>query len=453
MKKLLSVFAIILLTAILLPGCNFSTGSETSDTQDTTAEVTDNTTTGGDTTNQIVITPPDTTPPVNTDMLRVLGEQGTGEALTSFFSTDESAGATLDRRRETLLADFSVSLLESRCTDIVSKVKNDSLTLSYEYDLLLLGADDAMTLLCLALLENVGEAGIEIDENADGVDKDITSSLKIGDKNYLFTSIALSSAHLSSYALKYNGGDSATAEKLASLALGGELTHESFMAVLTEISNSSDGAEPFSIMDARENIFAYLAFGGTIYTKNALSIPLASFSEGSFARPYNSAMELEDMSTSTASATFVISPLTSVRGEEMFLPLPRLDDKSDYITPVDVSSMSFFASPLGVENGKRLRTLVSSLALASSEYNEWVKNNTTGSHKDAAALIELIGKNKRLDIGLFFGWGDIDELVSAGVESGKSSESFLSERTLAERIETVKTAVEIITKRLDIEVK
>lgn len=453
MKKLLSLFAVILLCATLLSSCNFGEGSDTTTPDGTTAEVSTNGNTSDNTTTPVVITPPDTTPPKDTDVLRVLAQEGTSESLTSFFAEDEQIGALLDRRLESMLAVYSATVTESRCSSIVTKIKAEALSLSSEYDLLLLNATDAFHLLCQALLEDVGEAGIEIDENCAGIDSDILSSLSIGGKNYLFTTPALSSTLYSSYALKYRGGYSAFADEAARYAKEGEFTNEYFLSLISEIESSSDSALGFTIQNERENVFAYLSLGGKLYSKNTYSLPKSALSSNAFSSPYSAALALVDANSSAVDSAFVLSQLLDVAGEEFYLPVPKLDGTSEYITPIDAKTLLYFASPLGVSNGARLRRLVTALSSSSAEYASSAVDGVKGSHKDADALLEIIEKNRVLDLGLFFGWGDLDELVSSGLETGKNSSSFFSERTLAERNETVSAAVKIIAERLDIKEK
>lgn len=386
-----------------------------------------------------------TDPPTPTDYLRILIQSGMGEAIVSQLSSEEDA-ELLDRRLSEMTLGFRASLTLTSTTNMIATVQSEVLSGESNYDMLLLCAPHASELFCSALLEDLSEAGIGIKPESAGIRHSLTESLSLGGGNYIISPDGLVSDLYSSYALKFKSD--AISENLVSKALSGDFTLDSLTACIKDRGAGADlSGSPLAL---------YSAFGGRLFELSDLRLPVMGMDADSFTPAYSAALSAFGLGSSENDAVFTLCKLEAVDGKEVFLPMPKLDAQSEYVTPVDVDTMSFFAAPAGVVEGERLARLLEAFDLSSSEYRNAVRDRMVGADIEggerslARKLIENIESAARADLGSLLGWGDLDEYIAEGIRNNVSASSLKGDREAKLRREAIATASEIIAERLGI---
>lgn len=448
MKKHSRSLALLLalITLISLSACSGSDiPEETTDAASTTAETTE--TIPEVTTEEpsvSVVAPPETTSPPETeepkptDILRIIMQDGRGEAILSGLAEEEYK-PLLALREEALLRDHAIAIELSKTDNLISKIENLVLSGENDYDLILTDPAIGTQMLSDGLLEDVSGAGISM-MTAPGINKSITDSLSFGSRTYLFSSYALVSDITSSYALRYSGAK-LSSDPLAK-ALAGDFTTELLLGYLKESSFSMGAVSPLTL---------YRGIGGKIFTSNEKGIPTSALSDAAlFGRTYGETLALASASVNDGAA-FTLEKLSPLKNGEAFLPIPKASAELEYSVPLDHETISVLAAPAGVISGTRLNSLVSALYSCSDAYREGIRSSITGDGADRSAdLLNVIEANTRLDLGILFGWGDIDDLIADSIEKGSSADTILSDRMTEMRNKAVDVAADIVADRLGI---
>ncbi len=455
MKKNSRLIALLLALFILISTAACSSGGSEETTESETASTTAPETTETDieeTTEDpyvSVVAPPETTktpetePPKPDDILRILMQDGEGEALISALA-DEEDKSLLDAREQKLLSEHAIALELSKTQNITEKIEKDVLAGDCDYDLLLLDSATGINMLCSGLLENLSEAGIEITPDSIGIHKGITESLTVGKGTYLLCGDALVSNLTSAYALRYNGAklSSDPAEK----AIAGGFTVELMLAYISELKTDA-----FSL-GSTSFLTLFTAIGGEIFTKDEHGIPVSSLeADTGFATKYDAALSLASKDQSSSRAVFTVTKLSPLSEGEIYLPMPKASADIEYCSPIDADTISLFAAPKGVIGGKRLTDLLKALNLASYDYKDAVCGRIVGKGgTEAEQMLGIIETSMRLELGSLLGWGDLDEYIAEGMKKGTSAEALLSDRMTAMRNKAAETAAGIVADRLGI---
>lgn len=394
-----------------------------------------------------VVAPPETTAPETTDptpaeTIRIIMQDGKGEAILSALAEDKYK-SLLDAREQSLLYEHSAEIELSKAEDLKSTIENLVLAGESRYDLVLTDPFIGADLLNSALLENLSGAGIGITPESIGVGKSITASLTVGGGVYLFASDALVSDISATYALRYNGAvlSSDPIEK----ALTGEFTAELMLTYVAEAENA------LSVGDFSP-VTLFRGAGGEIFTKNDKDIPISAVTSGTiFATAYDAALKLYSSSTED-DAIFTLQKLSPLAEGEIYLPLPKIYSTSDYSTPIDQYSLSLFAAPAGVISGNRLNNLLTALAACSSDYRTAVRGEIAEKGaKNSAEMLDIIAEGARLDLGILFSWGDIRDHIANGFNKSISAADLLDDRMTEMRNKAAETAASILAGKLGIE--
>ena len=383
--------------------------------------------------------PPETEPPKATDKIRIIMQNEIGETILSGLAEGNQKDL-LASREKALLYDFGVEIELSKTDDLKSKIENLVLAGESKYDLILTDPLLGTEMFASGLLEDVSGAGISISD-LPGTIGSITESLSIGGKVYLFSSVALTSDITSTYAVRYDGSplSSSPAEKV----LSGDFTAELMLSYIKE------NGEIFSLGELSP-LTLYRGLGGKIFTKSE-GIPTSAVSEStSFTSAYSSALDLYD-EAADVDAIFTVEKISTLKSGEIYLPIPRANADLEYSAPLDHETVSVFAAPVGVISGNRLNSLVAALNSCSHNYREGIRSEAVkNGAKDSLQMLDILEANSSLDLGILFGWGNIDDLIEDGLEKGTSAETLISDRMTEMRNKAVDTAAKIVAERLGI---
>ncbi|MBO5701816.1 MAG: hypothetical protein J6S71_05210 [Clostridia bacterium] len=387
-------------------------------------------------TTEEITTPPETEPPKATDTIRIIMQSGIGEAILSGLA-EEKYKSLLSDREKALLYDFGLGIELSKTEDLAEKIGNLVLAGENKYDLILTDPMIGTEMLSSGFLEDLSGAGIAI-ENAPGIRQSITESLTVGGGIYLYSSYALMSDIPSAYALKYNGAK-LSSDPVAK-ALAGDFTTELLLTYIKESSFSLGEASPLTL---------YRGVGGKIFAENASGIPTSALTDSTmFGVTYGEALALISASTDQK-PDFTVEKISQLKSGEIYLPIPKASVELKYSTPLDHTTLSILAAPVGVVSGTRLNHLVSSLNSSSGAYREAVRAEIIkNGANDAGNLLKIIEDNSRLDLGILFGWGDIHDLISEALAKGTPSDTLLSDRMTEMRNKAVDAAAKIVAERL-----
>lgn len=445
----------LLLALFLLLASSACSGGETEETTEATTEASQ---TAPETTEAItevtteevisVVAPPETTeapetkPPKSEEAIRIIMQNGEGEAILSALAEDKYK-PLLDAREKALLYEHSAEIELSKADSLEKTIENAVLSGAGKYDLLLISPLAGIELLNAGLLENLASAGISITPDSAGVGRSITESLTVGKGVYLFASDALVSDISATYALKYNGA--ALSSDPIEKALAGEFTAALMLTYIAEAENA------FSVGSASP-VTLFRGAGGEIFTKNDKDVPVSAVTSGTiFATAYDNAQKLYSNATDK-DAIFTLQRLAPLAEGEIYLPLPKTYSTLEYSTPIDQYSLSLFAAPAGVVSGSRLNTLVTALAACSSDYRAAVRAEIIEKGaKDSAEMLDIIAEGARLDLGILFGWGDIRDHIAEGFNKSTPAADLLANRMTEMRNKAAETAASILAGKLGIE--
>lgn len=453
MKKYSRLTALLLAVFMLLGSAACSGGETEGTTEAETAATTAPETTAADTeeTTEESITvvappeettdPPETEPPKPEEILRIIMQEGNGEAILSALA-DEEIAPLLDAREKALLYEHSAQIELSKTEDLEGYIKNHALAGDSRYDLVLTSPMTGIELLSASALENLAGAGISITPESIGVRRSITESLSVGGGVYLFASDALVSDIGATYAIRYGG------EKLSSdpveKALAGDFTAELMLTYIAEAENvfSLSSASPLTL---------FHGVGGLIFDRNEKGIPSSAVNASTaFSTAYSSALAISSKSTEKE-AVFTLEKLAPLAEGEIYLPIPKANSDMNYSTPIDHEGVYLFAAPVGVISGNRLNALVTALSACSTDYREAARWGIIGKgHERSGDMLRIIEDSGKLDLGVLFGWGDISEHVKKGLESNKTAEDILSDRMTDMRNKAAETAASILADKLGI---
>ena len=449
MKKNSRLIALLLALILLISAASCSAGGdETTETTSTSAPETTENITAKTTEEAItVVAPPETTPetlpPDPEDIHRIIMQDGRGESLLSALGAEEDRELLAERERK-LLYEHALSIELSKTANLTEKIQNDLLAGDCAYDLLLLDGTQGIELLSAGLLENLSEVGIGITPDSIGIHKGITESLTVGGGTYLIHSEALVSSLTSTYALKYNRATLST-DPIKKVIDGG-FTVESLITYISETETDA-----FSLSSSPA-LALFTAVGGEIFSKNENGIPVSAVSaDTDFGAKYNAALSLLSSDSESENAIFTVEKLSATSAEEIYIPLPKIDESIAHRSLVDEEALSLLAAPAGVIGGKRLAELIGALNLASSDYKEAVRNRiVSGSGEEGRQMLDIIEASMCLDLGILFGWGDLDEYIAEGMAKGTNAEALLSDRITSMRNKAAETAAGIVADRLGI---
>lgn len=455
MKNHSRLTALLLCLILLLSSAACSGGEveETTEIASTTAPETTEAITE-ETTEEVisVVVPPETTDPPETEapkpeeIIRIIMQDGVGEAIISALAEDEFK-PLLDGREKALLYGHSAEIELSKAENLEKTIENTVLSGTGRYDLILTSPLAGIGLLNSGLLENLASAGISITPDRVGINKSLTESLSVGGGVYLFSSDALVSDTGATYAIRYSG-DALSSDPVEK-TLAGEFTAELLLTYDAETSGDNifltDGASPLVL---------YHGLGGNVFTQNEIGIPSSAVSDSPlFRTAYDEALKLYSASASAKeNAIFRIAKLSSLTGNEIHLPLPKATLDAEYVSPMDHTAVSIFAAPAGVISGSRLCALVDALNSSSHEYRETIRKSVYASGAERSAqTFEIIESHTCLDVGTLFGWGDISEHIENGLKNNKSADEILADRLTEMRNKAAETAASILAGKLGIE--
>ena len=450
MKKHSRLTALIVAIFMLLGSAACSRGGAEETTEiaattapETTEAISEETTEESST---VVATPettnaPETEPPKPAEILRIIMQDGRGEAILSALA-DEKTAPLLDAREKALLYEHSAQIELSKTEDLESHIKNHALAGDNRYDLVLTSPLTGIELLSAAALENLAGAGISITSESIGVGRSITESLSIGDGVYLFASDALVSDIGATYAIRYSGRtlSSDPIEK----ALAGEFTVELMLTYISELENAFAISSPSPLT-------LFHGVGGQIFCRNEKGVPSSAVNAStSFGAAYSSALTLYSKATEKE-AFFTLEKIAPPAEGEIYLPIPKANSDMNYSAPIDHDNVYLFAAPVGVISGNRLNTLVTALASCSNDYREAVRGEIIGNGSERSEeILNIIEDGKKLDLGVLLGWGDISDHVRKGLESNKTADAILADRMTDMRNKAAETAASILADKLGI---
>ncbi len=454
MKKNSRLLALLLaLLMILLPACSDVGQHEETAEADTTAPKTTETVipeTTEEPSISVVVTPvttPETSspyPPHDGETVRVLIQDGKSEAFTSDFAEGELA-SYLSAREAALLADHNTVIRVSSSADIVDRVKNGVQTANNDFDFLLLNSSAGAELLTYGALEALSEAGIDITPKTAGVRESLTESLTVGGLVYLVACDALISDLSSFSVIEYNGAK--LSSDPAKMAADGEFTVELMLDYITELKTDS-----FAI-GQNSMLALFSAVGGEVFVKDGRGVPLSALSEdGDFSQKYDSTLSLaQNDSQTNREAVFTVTEISPIREGVTALPLPKANSNAEYVTLTDAGSLTLLAAPIGVVDGQRLSKLLNCLCVASGDLRaaERAKYIDT-KNQYGEPIFSILEESAVLDLGILFGWGDIDDYIADSLASGKSAKDMLGDRVVSMRNKAVETAAGILADRLKI---
>ena len=383
-------------------------------------------------------TAPETQPPEASDTIRIIMQNGKGEAILSGLA-DEKHKTLLKERENALLREFGLEIELSKTENLAGKIENLVLAGEHPYDLILTDPADGTAMLSSGLLEDLSGIGINI-ESTPGIRESITKSLSVGGKIYLYSSYALMSDIPSAYALKYSG--TALSSDPVAKALSGDFTTELLLTYAKEAEISLSSVSALTL---------YRGVGGKIFTETASGIPTSALTDTAlFRSAYGETIALLSASADGGTA-FRAEKISALSGGEVYLPIPKANADGNYSVPLDSATLSLLAAPAGVVNGTRLNNIVSALNTSSGAYREAVREEITKNGASSAAdLLKIIEDNSELDLGALLGWGDIDDIIESGLVKGTSADEILSDRITEMRNKAVDAAAKIVADRLGI---
>ena len=143
-----------------------------------------------------------------------------------------------------------------------------------------------------------------------------------------------------------------------------------------------------------------------------------------------------------------ISEIPSLRetvGNIGILPLPKLDETSEYSGYIDLDGAVMMAIPAGVEEHNKVEYALDRFARLSHEYiAPYYEAQVIGANEDDAQVLQIIAKGVSSDLSSLFGYGDIASLF-ANVVTGEEQNftlEYYNRKALYEK------AISIIEKRL-----
>ena len=463
MKKNSRLLALLLaLILLVFPACSISGIYEETTEADTTVPKTTETVIPESTEEpsvSVVVPPqtePETThphtseettslyPPHDGETVRVLVQNSKSEAFTSEFADGDTA-TYLSAREAALLADHNTVIRVSASADIVDRIKTGVQTDNNDFDFLLLNAKAGAELLTYGALEALSEVGIDITPKTAGVRESLTDSMSVGGAVYFIACDALISDIGALRVVEYNGAQ--LSSDPAKMAADGDFTLELMLSYIAELKTDS-----FSV-DQNSMLALFCAVGGEIFVKGENGIPLSALAEDKdFAEKYGDALSLaKNDSQSNRTAAFTVTGISPTRDGITNLPLPKASADAEYETLVDAGSLTILAAPVGVVDGIRLAKLFNCLCVASTDLRvaeraKYIDEKNQYSEQ----IFSILENSAKLDLGIFLGWGDLDEYIADSLSSGKSAADLLGDRITTMRNKAVETAAGILAERLNI---
>lgn len=426
------------------------------------------------------------------DMLsdfKILRENGRENAfLVSEESADLIEYATFERNTA-LAADYGLQMSEIVTGDIVSRVRNEVLAENCSFDMLILSAASASSLITSGSLADLN-AMQGFDTASDGYSQKITEELSFGESTYLVTGDATPSLMLSVSCVLLNTGISGKLEKngrlyditgghdLLTLAANGGFTTDIMLALshaASDISGNSlsdaEAASSYIKVSSDQALPLFLGSGISFYESNAVTGILTPSAFGSaFGDIYLTLEKLYGIdeengafySQSSSSPLFTVSNIQELiallREGSPFLPLPMpkyTASDDPYFCTADLRASAFTALPSGKEDNENALLVMNLIYSASADISAaprtlLLKNvseslNSESADK-AAEVFDIIQSSAGTDKTLFSDFSDLYGFFESCIEERKTRKAFLLQG--AERASAAVTALSIMTERL-----
>lgn len=396
----------------------------------------------------------------------VLCENGT--ELDMFVSAD--AGDVLSRtvfeRNALLFEQYGITLIEERSDDIASRVANDIMAEDKGYDMLLLSAKTAPSLIMSGAMADLGSiAGFSSD--ASGYSSRVIEGVSIGGRYYLTAGDATPSLVRSASAMLINTELAKIINSdvsIFTMAKNGHFTYETMLkmsSAIAELDSSENQSSAFAIrLGAEDAISLFFSGGGKFFEVNDVTDVLSSADfDGDNLEIYKSIMSLYGISDDNPDYTekngnAAVTPLFTVSSIGEFealaaekapfalLPMPKMSViQADYHCGIDLSKAVFTALPKG--SGE---TEVAVMNLIYSTSDGIRASMLDICDPDKRGMSELVYKNMDADVLTLFGFGDLPSLLASCVNEAMTAKAFSIKA--AERSTAATAALSIISEKL-----
>jgi hypothetical protein len=355
--------------------------------------------------------PPVTQAPVIRDFVLLCEESASAQALE-------------------LPSEDGINIIKKVSANAADDVRDAVLTgRSDSYGGLLLTTESAIELFCEGMLQDLSEAGIDIEATG------ISASAAFDGGVYMLFSPCLSENYLSAYALLCNAD--AVDDELAKTVLDGDFT----VSVMKKAASRLEAKA-----DARAVCALYFGAGGSLFGFGDGGAPAVSFGSDADKAAYLAAGELFGIFSEDES-DFRLEKLGKAESGKIYLPLPKESSaQREYVTPIDEGGALVLAAPDGITNGAFTAEVFSAL---SSLDKKDAARGIIASSGVAVDIARIILDSVKLDVAELYGWGDLGDYLFECIKGGISFSDAMSAASLAERREAVDTAALIIKGRLE----
>lgn len=390
----------------------------------------------------------------------ILSQPGAENSFFASAAEQDIMSKTVFERNALLQEKYGVTISEISDADIVSRVKNDALVGKSGYDMLIIGAESAASLIIAGALTDLGSLAAF---NTDGVGyhSEAIRELSLADRVFLCAGDATPSFYRAASAVVVNtellsrvGG----AKQLFNAVLDGSFTYGEMLRIsgeLASLNNSDEIVLPFSAISTspEDSLDLFLSGGGSFYHEDAITdVPIAASFEGENLDIYRAYMELFGIDTDggetvldetsmqmpplfTVSSIGEAEALIGGGGPFSVLPMPKMSSAaSNYICNVDFKNAAFTALPTYPSIDEAAAVTVMNLIYRhSGGLTSVLKENCLGHSGDRAAL-DLVFRSASCDLVTLFGFGDFSAFMESCVNENLSAKAFAtraSERALA----------------------
>jgi len=409
---------------------------------------------------QVIITetaaPEVTTEPVSDDENSfVIMRSSKGESIEIF---SEDYKEILSKRNETVKARCGLTVKEIISDDLKNAVGFGHLA-GDEYEALILNAlEEGTSLMCSGVLQDLGATGIDLSFASSSAIESLAKDLSYSGHMYLMPFKGLLSDISSSYVVTVKKGSSAeetlkSAYKENLYCLDTLYTiMKDFEDALDNYYDNGDESEPEPegafISGGEEAMEALLlGAGGRVLTTSEKigSVPLSNLYESGFSSAFSAVSGIVTY-VSDGDESISVVKLSDIDFENVIaFPMPPLNITAEYITPVDVRTLSVFAAPNGMIFGQKMVDLLETLAsetIAVREQAQLLPGDADGS------VSRFVFSSQHLETAKLFTWGELYE-VAFDYLGPYGYSGLLATSDLSKRLAAAKSAAEIIRKRLD----
>ncbi|MBQ8005435.1 MAG: hypothetical protein IJ303_03890 [Clostridia bacterium] len=389
-----------------------------------------------------------------------------GSAVDSFFSSAEETdimSKNVYERNALLEQQYGISIVEESRDDILDQALVDAFSQDAEYDMLLISAPSASSLVVKGALADL-EALAAFDKNGAGYNGKIMSELSMGGRMFLAAGDATPSLVRSASAIAVNRellSRIEGKEDIFELAAAGDLTHEimlEYSAVLAELDLSDKILSPSSFIkaEADDAMALFISGGGRFFVRNSVTDEFcAADFGGENKNVFSSVMSLfgivasedneeDNISFAESSPLFTVSNIGNFEaiagGDSPYalLPMPKMvPGREGYTSFVDVKKVSFAALPSGGDNENAVSVM--NLIFGHSEGISLALKEKCASD----TMYDIIKDSVSCDLLTFFDYGDLRGMMRDFVKE-RSSEKVFELRAL-DRSTAAIAAVSIIT--------